>query len=342
MEEKDNVVAENENQTQVTEDAAEAVSEEAKAEDVTTESVDGEAAEIADVENGQQEETAQESESKEEAKTAKAKKEKLKKEKVEKPKKEKTEKVKKQKENKPKEVEVESFEGLSDDEIYTKIQTEKLLKRKKTKRVATLVSLCVSFALAVCLIVLSVVPVSLKPKCLYDGFSTVTMYSGTSSFTFGENNRHDTYEEFLKLYDDSFAEPYISAIFSGSLFTYDIDELYSQNADTVIDSELRQTSKRYFRLSYETDQTFTKQSGGAYISRVANSTFDGILKFKTAYIVVNDEDGFQNTNVYIVANNYPTKSGIESHVIKVTIRANTNKIYDSWKTLKDIYDNEEA
>ncbi|MBP3619715.1 MAG: hypothetical protein J6J24_03545 [Clostridia bacterium] len=268
----------------------------------------------------------------------------IQKEKKEKPVKQKKEKVKKEKVKKVKveEPEVDEFEGLSDDEIYTKIQTAKLLKRKKTKRIATLVALCFSFALAVCVIVLSVVPVSLKPKCLYEGFSSVTMHSGYGSeWGFSRNNKEKTYEEFMKVYDESFAQPYISAIFSGSLFSYKITEEWSKTKDSVISSELTDNNAWYIKLAYDQDQTFTYQNGRVYESVISNSTFDGILKFKEAYIVVNEEAGFKSTSVLIVANNYPKKDGtLESHIVKVTIKADTNKIYDSWKDLKKTFDKE--
>ena len=107
-------------------------------------------------------------------------------------------------------------EELSEDELYAKIQTEKLLKRKQNKKMATFVGMCFAFVLAVVVIVLAAVPVSLKPRCVDSGFASVALFPGTTngvSYTQGE----DGYKEFMKYYDKSF---------SGSLYSYDIEEKY--------------------------------------------------------------------------------------------------------------------
>lgn len=94
--------------------------------------------------------------------------------------------------------------NLTDDELYAKIQTEKLLKRKKTKKIVTLISLCSAMVLAIVLIVLAAVPVSMKPNCLKKGFDDVTLYAGNSSPEVLYQNDKD-YDQFMKTYNKAFS-----------------------------------------------------------------------------------------------------------------------------------------
>lgn len=265
----------------------------------------------------------------------------------------KNEEVEKVVENKPKKVkkvkkekqkdEVDSFEGLSDDEIYTKLQTEKLLKRKQNKKIATLVGLCFSFVLAVVIIVLAAVPVSLKPQCINGDFASVAIYPGKpdgTSFAEGEEG----YDLFMKTYDKAFGQSYISAIFSGSLFQYDIEEkLEDVNKVIGTGGELYANNTYYARLRYSKEQTFTYRNGKQYVSNIGSTKRwpDGKLTFTDVYFVVNKESGFQNTEVYFVVN-YPTfddegnKIGTKEKLITVTLKANTYEIYDNWQNLLDL------
>ena len=51
--------------------------------------------------------------------------------------------------SKKKQKSATDFSGLSDDEIYAKVETERLLKRKKKSKILTVVALCFTFVLAV-------------------------------------------------------------------------------------------------------------------------------------------------------------------------------------------------
>ncbi len=239
-----------------------------------------------------------------------------------------------------KEEPVQEERLLSDDELYAKIQTEKLLKKKKRKKIITLSALCVAMALAVCIIILAVVPVSMKPRCIRSGFADVTLYDGTSSpvaYDEGETG----YDNFLDYYNRAFGQSYLSAIFSGSLFSYDISETYTliQNSSAVSTLMGMIDEGDYLvRLRYTTDQVFTYQNGKPYVSRYTTYASTQ-LKFTDAYFVVNQSGGMQETQVYIIAK-YPVTSGGEqtgeqTRLITVTVKADTNVIYDAWDELTD-------
>lgn len=233
------------------------------------------------------------------------------------------------------EKELAEYENLSDDEIYTKIQTNKLLKRKKKKRIATIAAMAVSFVLAVCVIVLATVPVSLKPKCMESGYASAGLLVGKrSGKTYYEGQ--DGYSDFKKVYDKAFGQSYISAIFSGSLYDYKIEEKMQKADDIVGDNgTFSQNNTYYVRLNYSEEQTVTYQNGTPYKSVYRNSKYDGKLTFTNVYFEVSSEEGFRDTKVYIVVK-YPKLSDNDekdSYIVTITVKANTSVIYNAWDDL---------
>ena len=262
----------------------------------------------------------------------KPKKQKVKKEKVKKV------KVKKEKVKKEKLEPVDEFAGLTDDEIYTKLQTEKLVKRKKNKRIATFVGLCFSLALAVCVIVLAVVPVSMKPGCVNGGFSTVKLHNGRynpESVSYHEGEAG--YSQFMDYYNKSFEQSYLEALFNGSFTTVKYEESIEKGmtaADILGTSgELNSNGVVYLEFNFDEEQELKYTSGRK------NRYWDGQFTYKKAYVVVNTEEGMRATNVYVVVD-YPTfdKNGEQTgvvnkgpYVITITVKANTNVVYEAWK-----------
>lgn len=252
--------------------------------------------------------------------------------------KEKKQKVKKEKSKKKTEEDISQYEGLSDDELYAKIQTQKLLKRKQQKRTATLIGMCFAFVLALVVIILAAVPVSLKPNCMEKGFYSVALYPGTTTQCWGFDEGSDDYKQFIKAYDKAFSQPYIAAIFSGSLFSYDIEENMATVSSLIgPGGSLIQNNQYYVRLRYAEEQKLTNRNGKLYKSRLSNSTWDGKLTFTEVYFEVSQKAGIQETKVYVVANGYPVKNGdtttIESRIITITVKADTHAIYNVWDDL---------
>ncbi len=225
------------------------------------------------------------------------------------------------------------FEGLSDDELYTKLQTEKMLRRKQNNRIATISGLCALFAFAVVIIVLAVVPVSLVPRYLQNDFVYMSTNAGETENVNGvvvrlskSNTTHtiiskDEFAKFKTLFDKSFSQSYINAIFSGNLARYEIEETW-KNESTVLDSL---NDKYIISLDFKQNQEFTYSDGSKY-----NSKYAGTLTFKRVYVTVNEKDGFQDTKLYVVANNYKQNDKIVEKIVEVTIRANTFEIFDQW------------
>lgn len=278
-------------------------------------------------------------------KPKKVKKVKVQKQKVEKPKKEKLQKpAKKTKAQVLAEKQAEreaEFASLSDDEKYVKIQTEKLLKRKKKNKIVTLVSLCFAFVLAVSVIVMAAVPVSLKPKCIDSGFSRVQIYPGTTTTNINCYKDTDRFEKFMEVYDEAFSQPYITALFSGTLFSYDIEEKWS-NVPTV--DNLTNNDTYIVHLTYSQNQILTNQNGKVYKSNYWVEKWpDTKLTFTDVWFELSKNEGMQETTVYIAINNYPKFSDgefsgykTEGNLVKITVKGNTKLIYDACDEIKSL------
>lgn len=320
--------AETSENVEVTEEVAESV-------DVAEEKIGEEKAEEVVAEKTEPEQKPKKEKVKKEKKVKGPKPEKVKPVKVEKPKK-KTAAEKKAEKEAAREAE---YAGLSDDELYAKIQTEKLLKRKKKNKIVTLVSLCFAFVLVVSVIVMAAVPVSLKPKCLESGFTEVRIYPGTTTTQLHFNDESDAFDKFMDVYDEAFKQTYINALFSGTLFDYEIEEKYAAVPSI---SNLTNNDTYIVKLKYDEDQVFTYQNGKAYDSVYETKNWENTeLTFREVWFTLSQEEGMQTTTVYIAINNYPDSSSntgfkTSNNLIKITTKGNTKLIYDAYEELYDL------
>ncbi len=239
----------------------------------------------------------------------------------------------------------EQEKKLTDDELYAQIQTEKLLKKKKTRKIVTFSGLCIALALAICLIVLAVVPVSLKPRCAVGGFSEVELYHGESIVgRFDDKDLgKDKFDLFLKKYNESFNTTYLSAIFSGSLFSYTIDEnlLGAKSDSNVTDEEyenaydladmVENAPEYYAKLKFDSDRKFLRQNGSVFKSKYGSSgNWDGSLTYKYVFVAINQTKA-SHVTFYILGKSPQKQSDDKNyHVITVDVKADTSQIYSVW------------
>ncbi len=235
----------------------------------------------------------------------------------------KKEKVKKVKQEKPQ----ESYEGLSDEEIYTKMQTEQLVERKRKKKIITAVAMGVAFVLAFVIIILATVPISLKPNCIDNSYSEVRLYNGTNidNAVASFDREDERFGKFKKTLDKSFAQSALSGLFSGAMFAYDIEENHQTFSGAM--DELTKNNTYFVRLTYQNERKVTKKSGKVYYSdRYASRNWS--FSFTDAYVTVNTDAGFRNTKIYIPVV-YPSDED-ELYAIVITVKANTNRIREAW------------
>lgn len=245
--------------------------------------------------------------------------------------------VQPEKPKKEKRQKVADDENLTDDELYAKIQTEKLLKKKKSKKIATFAALCVAMVLAICIIVLAAVPANLKPRCLKADFDEVTLIVGDISDRHYEKD-DEKYDEFTSYFNKSFSQPYLSALFSGALFDYDIDEdktdvSLNNNARDVIRNRVGRSSN-LVELYYRTEQVITSQNGKVYQPTTVNASQ---YSFNYVYFVVGKDAGVRQAEIYFVAY-YPNPNDAtlrNYRIVTVSLRADTSIIYNAWSTLTD-------
>jgi len=222
---------------------------------------------------------------------------------------------------------------LPQEDEYAKIVTENLLQRKKKKKLITSIVLGVAFALAVVIIILASVPVNLSPACLSTNFETIEFFNPNKTTpSEGKIDKRDdlmnaNYDKFVKVFKQSFAEPYIAAIFGGTLGYYQVEEKYTDFSDANIKSKIG--SSKYVVLTYAEEKTLTDRNGKTFVSGYTNKGEK--LTFKEVYVTVNETNGVIDTNLYFKAI-YP--SGNEKMVV-FTIKANTSKIADAWADFVD-------
>lgn len=233
------------------------------------------------------------------------------------------------------------FANLTEDEIYTKIQTEKLVRRKKKNKLVTLISLCFAFVVAVSVIVMAAVPVSLKPKCIDAGFSRVQIYPGNGTEIKNCYKGSESFEKFMQVYDEAFSQPYISALFSGTLFSYEIEEKW----EDVKTDQLTNDNTYVVHLFYSENQTLTYQNGKVYKSNYYVEKWpESTLTFTDVWFTLSEKEGMQETVVYIAINNYPNyvngvlqeKPKTSGNFIKITVKGNTKLIIDAYDEIKKL------
>ena len=98
-------------------------------------------------------------------------------------------------------------EVKNNDELYAKIETEKLIKEKKKKNIFTIVFLAVVFVLAVVIICLASIPLNLKPSFLKDESnigSVEIRVNETSTSIFNDDTAE--FNDFNKVLNDAFGQ----------------------------------------------------------------------------------------------------------------------------------------
>lgn len=233
-----------------------------------------------------------------------------------------TEKVETQQETKVEKT--EKVEKKSDEEIYGEIEAEKLLKKKKKRKILTFCGLSVAFVLALTLIILAVVPVNLRPKCLEGDFTRIVMFKGD-----GSTGRDVNEKKFMKYYNKAFSQTCLSVLFSGS---FEIEETKGDNTGiTGKNGSLENLPHITLKCL---DRTVTNQKGKPVLSSFRNKKWDGIMIFNTAYIVLNTTKGIQETTIYIVGYNpnevLPPDGEPTKYLITFKIKADTSIIYNAW------------
>ena len=221
---------------------------------------------------------------------------------------------------------------LTDDELYTKIQTEKLLKNQKIKKISMISVLSVVFALAVVIICLASIPLNLKPSFLDNNYVARVyingnVYSGTLS---SEQNATE-YNNLRNLIDDTFNQTYFSGLFNGSLIGYNISETPRQTLSSFNSTLQNDNSNDYVRFEFSEPQILRNKDGSAYSSRLDRNV--NSFEFDEAYMMLSDEEGSTSITFYFVVKYIRENmteediNGLTEYVISMTTVGDTYEIF---------------
>ena len=225
-------------------------------------------------------------------------------------------------------------EAVVDDDLYAKIETEKLVKEKKRKKITTIVFLSVVFVLAVVIICLASIPLNLKPSYFktgdYQANVFINGHSVTGAMSPSDDESNVDYNELVGVFNSAFQQTYFSALFNGSLSGVTLrenkvpyDNFYSDNL----------SGGSYVRFEFNEAKTLLNASGNVYQSTQNHQAEP--FTFDEAYLLISEEDGVQDASFYVVVR-YLNSDGEElthftgEYVIQIETKANTSVIFEHY------------
>lgn len=195
-----------------------------------------------------------------------------------------------------------------------------LEKKVKTRKIVYGAILALCLALAIVVISLASINVDIRPKFV-TGPSQVIVYSDSTQKTF--YNGEEEFQKFEKLYKNMFNVSTLSAIFSGQLGGYSIDETIDSFETTsgAISSTVKDAlGENYVKLFFNSEMTLKAPNGKDYKSVYNDKT----LSYQEVYFSINEENAVNSfTFFFKVTGNNLKKTTIS----KITLRANTSKLF---------------
>lgn len=219
--------------------------------------------------------------------------------------------------------EIEKKESKPLAEIYA--------ENKIRKRKITLISiLSVVFVLVVAIIVMGCVKVDLRPS-FFTKPSQVTIY--------GENNTSvviadsdDRYKDFERIYNDMFSTSVLSALFTGRLGGYTIDETisrwYTNSNETTFSSTITDAlGSNYVRLHFDSPMQFYNSNGSEYDSRY-NASYS--LTFQDVYFAIDNVNATDTFTFYFQVKGNSGVSPERTTITTITLSANTSQLFEEF------------
>lgn len=205
-------------------------------------------------------------------------------------------------------------------EVMTKTFAEQIAdKNKKRKTLISIISLSFVLILSLIVILLAIIKVDLRPSVITDPSSIY--FNSQSTIQYDKNDQE--YHEFLKEYNNAFQISYLTAMFSGRLGGYEIQENQLKSLPNNV------TEGDYVTFLYKNEEdylTLTKSNGRVYYSNI-NSNY--VIKFFEVTFALSEDNKIKDTTMYLKYN-YPDST--TNYYIEVNVKANTfklNKIYEN-------------
>ncbi len=213
------------------------------------------------------------------------------------------------------------------DNLLNSVSDEYLAKKKRTRIISYSIISAIVLVLAVIVIVMSCVKVDLKPQFLGRALSYRVTVSNREVLTLDENS--DEYQEFNDEFARAFQSQYLTALFTGKLGGYKIEEtnnnFYSSSTSTSPSSSLTsEIGENYVRVMFDDTKQILNSDGSVYYTQInTNKTFT----FNEMYFKLNIKDSGEETTLYLGGITQTENGKDVVKIVKINVRANTYKLY---------------
>ena len=220
------------------------------------------------------------------------------------------------------------------EQLLNSVSDAYLKKRKRTRIISYSIILFVVLALAVAIIVMSSIKIDLRPKFITEGANyQVYINKQMKENISADPSTKQKYDKFNSIFLNSFNTQYLTALFTGKLGGYKVEEctqefFYSnQTSATGINSDLNNyLGDNYVKITYDQPINITNSNGKPCYTQF-NSNYE--LKFEELYFNLNTLDAEQDLVFYLGGYGYVTKGN--ARIVKITVRANTFDLYNLFK-----------
>lgn len=172
------------------------------------------------------------------------------------------------------------------DDVLQSVSDKIIAKRKLKRTIISSVLLSIVVVLASIVLILAGIKVDMQPNFIGKADAYSVYISGVNKQYFDTDSK--SYDKFHEELDKNFETNYLTALFSGKLDCYTIEEtktqFYADEARTSPSSALRsELGSNYVRFVYNEEQQVTNRDGSQYYStQYKANTY--ALKFKDCYM----------------------------------------------------------
>ena len=208
------------------------------------------------------------------------------------------------------------------DNVLYSVSDEYLAKKKRNRIISYSIISFIVFALATVIIVMSCIKIDLRPQFMGRALSYRVTIANSEVMTIDENS--EEYDEFNKLYLNSFKSQYLTALFTGKIGGFSIEdrkENFYVNNTTSPSSELKSMlGENYVRVTFAETNKILNSNGSEFVSSFIGQKFT----FNELYFNLSTNDSQQDLTLYLGGILEGT-SAIK--IIEIKVPANTYQLY---------------
>ena len=177
----------------------------------------------------------------------------------------------------------------------------KTKKKIPNSRIVAMSIMGVLGALAIAIILMAIIPKSYAVELPKADPSYIYIYedSSTAKATIYKDSDEELYNKLMKSFDNSFSQSSLSALFQKELSNKIEYDYLGTNTKTL--NAITEENQYVLGFTYADYQTLTK-NGKDYVCEElkSNGSYEnGVVKFKTLWITVNNVEGVSEVNIYV-------------------------------------------